>query len=262
MNIDIESHRSPGVSALPVDPDHYSGNDLQPFDGEITSYIVASSPRSGSTLFCEALARTGRLGMPLEYFRMRHSVDKGRSWGARSLAEYCQEMVKRRSTPNGVFGMKLHHDQLTFLRARGVLVDPTAWVSIERSDRVAQAVSFARAQQTRAWTSYSSSDAQSEYNFTHIASAARMIRDQTVGWEKYFARLEISPLRFRYEEVANDVQASAKRVMDLLLVADDEPAVVFSPSHERQGDSINGEWIARYREECGQRGVDPENPEQ
>ena len=157
--------------------------------------------------------------------------------------------------------MKLHYDQLTFLRARGVLVDPTAWVSIERSDRVAQAVSFARAQQTRAWTSYSSGDAQSEYNFTHIASAAGMIRDQTGGWEKYFARLEISPLRFRYEDVANDVQASAKRVMDLLLVADDEPAVVFSPSHERQGDSINGEWIARYRDECGQRGVDPENPE-
>ena len=108
---------------------------MQPY----TSYLVCATPRSGSTLLCEALANTGIAGHPKEYFEalkdtglprrpkeyfegLENSeimellgdysrVDEGPTelelWGTSNYADYLARVIEQGTTPNGVFGAKL-----------------------------------------------------------------------------------------------------------------------------------------------------------
>jgi LPS sulfotransferase NodH len=103
------------------------------------SYLICATPRSGSTLLCEALKSTGVAGVPEEYFEaLRHSgrprrpqeyfvgaqdrtilrhlgehtsVDgrPGRSplWDRHDYEPYLRWAIEQGTTPNGVFGAKL-----------------------------------------------------------------------------------------------------------------------------------------------------------
>ena len=108
---------------------------MQPY----SSYLICATPRSGSTLLCEALTNTGVAGFPKEYFETlkdtglpRRPQEYFETWDnseiAELLGEYSQfneesvELVKwdgpnysdylaktfeEGTTPNGVFGAKL-----------------------------------------------------------------------------------------------------------------------------------------------------------
>ena len=77
-----------------------------PAASSLRCYIVCSTPRSGSSLLCRALASMGIAGTPTEYF---NPVTRA-SLTARS----------RRTSANGVFGTKLHWEQLEQLRAESL----------------------------------------------------------------------------------------------------------------------------------------------
>lgn len=112
------------------------------------SYFVCATPRSGSTLLCEALTHTGLAGKPKEYFEasretglpprpgdyFKDSRDAGllslvetlnaASSSARqeaispvflgemSFADYLARVLEEGTTPNGVFGTKIMWGQL------------------------------------------------------------------------------------------------------------------------------------------------------
>lgn len=122
------------------------------------SYIVAASYRSGSTHLCRLLWQTGRLGAPTEvlnptrqfYFLMTRLR-------ASSPADYIAKLVARRTSINGIFGLKAHfrHFQL-FLSDYPRLLEalsPVTYIHIYRQDKIAQAVSAAKAWQTDQWAS-------------------------------------------------------------------------------------------------------------
>ena len=104
-----------------------------------TSYLVCATPRSGSTLLCEALTNTGIAGQPKEYFEALKDtglprrpkeyfeglenteitellgdyfrLDDGPTelelWGTSSYADYLARVIEQSTTSNGVFGAKL-----------------------------------------------------------------------------------------------------------------------------------------------------------
>jgi len=101
------------------------------------SYLVCATPRSGSTLLCEALINTGLAGHPKEYFEaLRHSglprrpreyftgldnaevldllgeystLDRApkRFAHGEEYARYLDQVFEEGTTPNGVFGAKI-----------------------------------------------------------------------------------------------------------------------------------------------------------
>src|ERR1700678_1266834 len=103
------------------------------------SYLVCATPRSGSTLLCQALAQTGVAGRPQEYFEaLRHSglprrpheyfdperhaniirrlafreMPEGAAtpntlWHPDTYDQYLDWALAQGTTPNGVFGAKL-----------------------------------------------------------------------------------------------------------------------------------------------------------
>ena len=103
------------------------------------SYLVCATPRSGSTLLCEGLKRTGVAGRPAEYFETLASTGLTRrpteyfegvenpqiaralpdamelngwleppsEWSPERYGDYLRSVIERATTPNGVFGAKL-----------------------------------------------------------------------------------------------------------------------------------------------------------
>jgi LPS sulfotransferase NodH len=91
-------------------------------------YVIAGTPRTGSTLLCRALAAAGA-GEPAEWFSREHLARAGLSYLAapgdtdrqRSI-EVCRGYLRQRLTQtcrNGVSGFKLHWHQLEQLMNAG-----------------------------------------------------------------------------------------------------------------------------------------------
>jgi trehalose 2-sulfotransferase len=142
------------------------------------SYLVCASQRSGTELLCRGLAATGVAGCPKEYF-LAEDPAKLPDWGfweegpfaaghdVGDRESYLTLVYRLGSTPNGVFGAKIHWNNLRWALAkfselarfaglgRGAILH-TAFpnlrvVDVTRRDRVRQAVSWARMAQDGMW---------------------------------------------------------------------------------------------------------------
>jgi Stf0 sulphotransferase len=125
--------------------------------GATQSYVIASTPRSGSYLLCEALAATGVAGKPTEPFNPEFLWDFHQRWGLSAdvgFQEYWYQAVVHGTTGNGVFGVKIQWGQLDWLAeqagaGRGdvlaQLLPGARYVRLVRRDRRAQAISLHRA---------------------------------------------------------------------------------------------------------------------
>ena len=242
--------------------------------------VVASTPRTGSTLLCRTLNRTGVVGELHEALNNRSLLRAARRWGApkarpwslaahawrrrrmedfsdwypfsrRSLRRYLFVVGRRRQTPNGVFAFKVHGLQFQkTLHRHGIDLHqwgvPVTWLRIRRRDRVAQAVSNARALQTTQFIHTQTTRGAAKYDAELIADC---LEQNTLGeafWDEYLPANGITPIEVWYEDLAADPTGEFRRVLDALGHPDAEVPV---PATERQGDSLNREWIERFRRE-------------
>jgi trehalose 2-sulfotransferase len=215
------------------------------------SYMICSVPRSGSSLLCEMLANTLHAGMPAEYFRPDRIETFERRWGVEGFDEYRRALLERKTSPNGVFGLKVHWAQYaTTVEDR----DPTSlfpnlrFVYIRRADRVRQAISWVRAFQTGSWSTLVGPETPPEAVFDRDdieRKIARLRRDEE-GWEDLFRRHGISPYRMTYEDLAESPEGAAHRVLSLLGVELPAGFDFDPPLMERQSDELSEKWAARY----------------
>jgi trehalose 2-sulfotransferase len=241
--------------------------------------VIAASPRSGSTLLGSLLANA-HIGVPLEYLNPEVLVEFAARWGVprpslggqvvrlrrllrgeprwkltksmtkRSLLAYLDLLARHRTTPNGVFSMKVI--DLHLVTMARVEVDFDHWgpapsfVYIERRDRVAQAVSWHRAQQDRAWSSEVPREASSTLRYDEAAIQRRLdtIDAGRNRWETYFTARSIEPIRVFYEDLDTDYEPVTRRLFEELGFPD---LPVQPPRVQRQRDETNDEWVSRFR---------------
>lgn len=72
----------------------------------LTAYMIATIPRSGSTLFSTTLWKSGHLGCPLDYINFTGVKRMRRRFSQKNISFYWDSAQKHRSSPNGVFGFK------------------------------------------------------------------------------------------------------------------------------------------------------------
>src|SRR5271166_3141921 len=221
------------------------------------SYIVASSPRSGSTYFCRLLGQSGLLGTPSEVLNPGFDLKGFKNrFKASSPADYIAELISRRTAKSGVFGLKAHFENFEgFLKEYPALLDvlsPVTYIYINRRDRVAQAVSMARALQTNQWSSQGEEGKKPElrYNRELIANAMKEVELQDAGWLNWFKAKNITPFRLTYEDLLADPAGAIQKVVEHLGVQNAERDEVKVPPVEKQGDDTNQEWIERFRREA------------
>jgi len=220
------------------------------------AYVISSSYRSGSSYLCVCLWRTGVLGAPFEYFNYEHEMPFMQSrLGATCADDYVNKLIACRISDNGVFGFKAHfrHFRAALRHFPGLLsrLAPVQFVFIRRSNKIAQAVSLAKAYQTRAWLSLSSRDqVPLFYSREFIAACLQEISEQERQWMNWFDGQGISPYTVHYEDLVRDERWVTQGICDLLQVGSQEVAVAQVPQIESQSDEVNSEWIRRFESEC------------
>jgi trehalose 2-sulfotransferase len=126
------------------------------------TYLIASLPRTGSYLLGESLSATGIAGNPTEPFSPEFRPEFCRRWGLRldaTFEEYLSAVFRNGTTGNGVFGVKLHWNQVEWLiRENGIgsdnldilehLFPGAKYVQLTRRG---QAISLYRAFATNEW---------------------------------------------------------------------------------------------------------------
>jgi LPS sulfotransferase NodH len=219
------------------------------------SFLVCSIPRSGSSLLCELLAGTGLAGVPAEFFHPNKMAALQGRWGVDELDDYLRELLARKTSPNGVFGTKAHWAQYRALFGES---DPRTvfpglrLVFITRRDRLRQAVSWVRAQQTLKWATAESPRVErpEAYDYDHIAQKLRRIDREEKVWESLFSRYGIEPYRVVYEDFVEEQERTVRAVLDQLGVAAPADLHLPPPVLARQADQRSDEWVERYLAEA------------
>jgi LPS sulfotransferase NodH len=210
-----------------------------------TIYVIASQPRSGSHYLAHLLRSTGQAGVPLEYFHSAHWKRWAKRCGQYNPLSAFRIMCQLRTTPNGIFGVKMHWRQFE-LACRMRLEEefkPAKFVQITREDLLAQAISLVIASQTGAWIHGQEPQRQPEYSFPAIQNAMDQLIAERGHWDRFFALTSIEPLRISYESLTSDLELSMQSVCQHIGIEWDLAEPV-APRVQRTGRS--DDWRGRF----------------
>lgn len=232
-----------------------------------TSYIICSTGRSGSSLLCTTLRHLGSYGRPKEYFHENIIKTYDHQDDAQKFQDYLSEVLSQGTTSNGIFGVKMHWDQLRgFLKlARKYLgfsgktdqeilakVFPnTRFIYIWRRNLIKQAISTEIAIQTGQWVKnqeIQQSEPTQKLVFKPLnlyrCKQALEIRNQK--WEKFFEQNSSNFYEIVYEDFIESFENTIIELIDFLdiqpLPARDQIKMLI----ERQSNHINEKWYHYY----------------
>ena len=250
----------------------------------IDSYIICTNPRSGSTLLCDLLSASGVAGQPDSYFRPQ-SRDDWRAEFALPLLEHQSPVLFDAAFIDGaiacgrqdgaIFGLRLMYDSLAPLRDALQARYPAAtgdtallnaafgqihYIHLTRQDKLAQAVSHARAEQTGLWHRHADGRERERlappqsphYDHSLIDHYLQLMSRHDEAWHSWFAAEDIKPFTLTYEALAADPAASLGELLAALGL-DPAPAKLVRPQTRRLADATSAEWIAKYTAETGRR---------
>lgn len=242
-------------------------------------YLLCATPRSGSTLLCDLLTGAGA-GRPNSFYRQEDIAEWAEHWGLTLPTSdpgfpraYLDAVRREGRGGTGVFGMRLMWESLgplsevlseIFPHCDGdaarleAAFGPLRYVHLSRQDRVAQAISRVRAEQSGLW--HRSADGSERerlgppkepaYDAAHIASVLAEIDAAERGWQEWFSRHAILPVPLSYETLAADPAGTLARVLDALGL-DPSAAAGLAPRTARLADAESAAWAARFRAEHG-----------
>lgn len=210
------------------------------------SYFICATPRCGSWFLSGLLASSGIAGRPHEWFWRDTRASLERAWGVTAADEYVQLVLAAGTTANGVFGAKVMWGALPDLSP----FPRPSFIWLRRRDRVAQAVSFAKAVQTGHWHHWDPPPREApSYRFDVVDTLLREIEDLDRQWERWFASERLEPFELGYEELVADPTAATVRVLEFLSL-ELPPGVSVRPLTLAPPGGGGDDWAARYREDA------------
>ncbi|HEY9290410.1 MAG TPA: Stf0 family sulfotransferase [Microlunatus sp.] len=233
------------------------------------SYLICGTPRTGSTYLCGLLASTGVTGRPESYFRVEGELEFAQRWGVDlsggdvDRRQFLAAAVAAGSTPNGVFAARVMwgslenvvskidpdlpaHPRDDLDRLRRAFGPELRFVQLRRQDRLGQAVSWARAEQTAYWQQGNVAQAEPRFDADQIDELLQTIEEHNAAWRQWFAAAGVQPLMISYEDLIADPDGTIRGLLDQLGI-DAGPGIVITAPDRRQADAVNAEWVQRYR---------------
>lgn len=245
---------------------------------QFKSYVICTSPRSGSTLLCTLLSESGNAGLPdshfhepslekwLDYCGLRRETFRTRK-GA--LEAVFKSVFVHGKGQTDVFGLRLQRQSFKFFVQQLSVLFPsladdksrieaafgeTLFIHLTRQDKLDQAISFVKASQSGLWhkapdgTELERLSEPKEPFYDQDAIAAQLDRfvRMDAEWEAWFAEENIEPFHVTYDALASSPYGTLTRVLHelgLKLEAVRERA----PPVARLADATNREWADRFR---------------
>ena len=235
----------------------------------LRSCVIASTPRTGSTLLCSGLTQTGSVGRPDEYISISVHRRLAAEWGYPPSYEPATTRVaqamERTTTANGFFALQAHWFDFalllrTILNTAGhsdlpdhvdrLLVSPR-YVHLSRRDTAAQALSYYRA----IYTGVAQVHAEAPSNeggggpepvlYEQVKWLENLLIDWDAQWQAYFARCDIRPLEIFYEDLAAAYGPTVERVLDFLDLTSALPMRNLGAPYRK----IPSDWTNRHLDE-------------
>ena len=242
------------------------------------SYVICTSPRSGSTLLCKLLAATGLSGKPESYFH-RSTLDHW--WDDLGLAmrrpederttlqQLFREAKSQGEAGTGIFGLRLQRHSFAFFMEKLSTLHPglendkarffaafgkTLFIHLTRDDKLDQAISYVKAEQTGLWHQAPDgrelerlSDPQEPYyDPKQITERMQELIGLETAWLKWFKEQAIAPLVLRYDELSASPQTTLARVLKELGLNENLSSRVV-PGVAKLADEVSQEWKQRYQ---------------
>lgn len=245
----------------------YNLETMKPF----LSYTIWFSQRTGSTLLCKALESTGIAGKPRELFNT--PPDLLNAYHQKDYSDLQEYLWELGSTPNGIFGMKHSYceprfgDLIETLKKlpackSGEVNRTKIWeqvfpnhrhIFMTRRNKIQLAVSWWRAIQSEEWhlapnELHKPVDLSNAYSFDAINHLYNECSMREAGIQEFFAEGGISPLNIFYEDFVQRYEQTVRTILDYLEL-DSSSVTIASPALGKTADTINEEWIQRFREE-------------
>ena len=216
--------------------------------------VIASTVRSGSHMLGHALHTTGAFGFPLEYVQKQNLAQWKKQFGVSSLEEVMAKLQRCRTSPNGVFGIKVHYSHLNqtcggFDTLLELLPNPY-FVLLTREDVMAQAVSLSVARQTGSWISgQGNKQAEPVYNFDEIDNGLRRILFENASWRYTLAASGCRYMELNFNDVKSSMKTTVKRIADFAGIELDENSIPDAPVTKKQSKTLNDQWMKMFRSE-------------
>lgn len=212
--------------------------------------VIASTGRCGSHMLGHALHSTGCFGFPLEYT----NPDNLREWKRRlnisDTEEVLSELQRRRTSENGVFGIKVHYPHLkVFGGIEGLLTcfDDPYFIMLSRKDVLKQAVSYAIAKQTGVWIAGQPAECETPvYDFQLIDTCLRQTIKNTAAWRYALATHGCRFIELNFDKVKHELTSTIKKIAEFLSVDVAEDKIPIKQITKRQGNDLNVEWERRF----------------
>lgn len=244
------------------------------------SYIICTSPRSGSTLLCGLLAATGQAGRPESLFH-QPSLSAWLSDYDLNAADYAEErqilraIVERAiaagTGTTGMFGLRLQRPSFAFLAQKlrvlhpdvrgdanrfAATFGPTLFIHLTREAKLDQAISLIKAQQTGLWHRNAdgselerlSAPQPPRYDRAAIAAALTDLSQMDTDWCAWFKGQGIAPLRLTYDALSQDPGAALAKVLGRLGFDPGIAAGVKAPV-ARLADQTSRNWAAQFKQD-------------
>lgn len=228
-------------------------------DGEMRLVLLCMTPRSGSSLFCEALHKTGKLGDPGEWFNAHDNNNLDNmvtQFGAQSREEMLDHIYTSSATDNGICIVKgdfyqcqpFLYDDLLFRH-----FDSVRFINIRRQDLLAQAISRYVGTQTGSWASHQKGrDDEPRYDRAAIQKQLDYMLSMEEAWRNYFTTRAMRPPQFTYEQIIRDLPAKVEKVAKMCGVVVKSDADPDALHLKKQGSDRNVTWAKRFAKETRQ----------
>lgn len=244
------------------------------------SYVICTSPRSGSTLLCDMLTASGVAGNPDSYFHRPSIADWLDGLSLAPVSAMPERQVLRMifraamtegSLKTGMFGLRLQRDSFDFFIQKLAVLHPkqtsdverfraafgpTSFIHLTRLDKIEQAVSLVKARQTGLWhrapdgteLERLSPPREPVYDTDEIQAGHEELSALDHEWKTWFARESVTPLRITYEALSADPIGILRRVLGHLGL-DRVEAQDVKPGVAKLADEVSRNWVARFRAE-------------
>ncbi|MFZ2727241.1 MAG: Stf0 family sulfotransferase [Methylococcaceae bacterium] len=220
-------------------------------------YIIAITPRSGSSYLSDVMTHTENLGSPAELLSQTVISNVLKTISGRNPDDYLRNAMRLRKSRNSVAGLKASWFQFRNFKDcvtdKNYLVD-FKYIYLIRRDLNAQAVSLYRATASNVFHTNIKHSEEAinklnalEYDFNEIKKWHKHIVDQEQGWQKFFYENSIVPLCIFYEDIEADILAVLKRIAHYIGVSADSIALPEKTSvFEKVSDNRNIEWTHHF----------------
>lgn len=240
-----------------------------------TACVICTAPRTGSSLLGEAIASLGCAGKPREYFDI-HKRNEQNWINQLKIAqdeEYLEKVIAAGTTPNGVFGLKLHWHQIPALSAKFASALGTQHKSpntelnellqgrfpavhylwLRRRNTIAQGISYYRATHSGIWRVRRSGETRPSaatavrFDFAEIDRFIKLVEGFDRSWNDFFIRKNIRTLNLTYEDFIADYDNTIRAICKYIGV-DSKEVSIRPHAFRQQADSLSLEWEHEYRQ--------------